>query len=75
MVMQYNPVLLSTDSYYQTLSSNGYKILWLETLTHIQTNPFSAEEATIYFSYCAWLLLYDYLLYITYVTSTFVTEL
>ena len=34
----------------------------------MQTNPFRAEEATLYFTYCTCLLVYDYLLYITYVT-------
>ena len=38
-----------------------------DTHTQMQTNPFRAEEATVYFTY-------DYLLYITYVTSTFVTK-
>ena len=41
----------------------------------MQTNPFRAEEATLYFTYCTCLLVYDYLLYITYVTSTFVTKI
>ena len=29
---------------------------------HMQTNPFRAEEATLYFTYCTCLLVYDYLL-------------
>ena len=48
--------------------SNGYIILWLMEHTHMQTNPFRAEEATLYLTYCTWMLVYDYLLYTTYVT-------
>ena len=40
-------------------------IFWLDTHTHMQTNPFRAEEATFYFTYRTWLFVYDYLLYIT----------
>ena len=42
--MQYKAVLLSTDNYCWTSTSNGYIILWLETHTNMQTNPFGAEE-------------------------------
>ena len=38
--------------------------------THMQTNPFRAEEATLYITCCTWLLSYDYLLYTIYVTGT-----
>ena len=42
--------------------------------THMQTNPYRADETTFSFTYCTWLLVYDYLLYITYVTCTFATK-